>query len=86
MSATSEIVWCGDRNGLFVIRAVWSSIFPATECIFVVSKASSSVRGGIIVGNLLANIVLPAPGGPIIIKLYAVLKQFNKSALNLDIT
>jgi hypothetical protein len=34
----------------------------------------------------LASMVFPAPGGPIIIKLYTVLKQFNKSALNLDIT
>ena len=39
---------------------------PATECTFVVSRASSSVRGGSIVGNRRANIVLPEPGGPII--------------------
>ena len=39
--------------------------FPATECIFVVSRASRSVRGGSMVGRRLASIVLPAPGLPI---------------------
>ena len=66
--AISEIVWGGDLKGLFTNRAILLSIFPATECILVVSRASSRERGGIIAGNLLANIVLLAPGGPIIIK------------------
>ncbi len=68
----SDIVWCGDRNGRPVIREVFFSIFPAIEWILVVSSASQSVSGGIIVGSRFANIVLPAPGGPIIITLYAV--------------
>jgi hypothetical protein len=42
---------------------------PDTECILVVSRDSARVSGGKIVGNLLANIVLPAPGGPMSITL-----------------
>ena len=37
---------------------------PTTECIFVVSRASRNVIGGIIVGNRFASIVLPLPGLP----------------------
>ncbi|MDO9579801.1 MAG: hypothetical protein Q7J06_04440 [Bacteroidales bacterium] len=37
---------------------------------FVVSNASSRVKGGVIAGILLASIGNPATGGPIILKLY----------------
>ncbi len=42
---------------------------PTTECILVVSKASSKVIGGKILGKRLASMVFPAPGGPIKIML-----------------
>ena len=44
---------------------VFFSIFPATLCIFVVSKDSSKVKSGNMLGILLAIIVLPEPGVPI---------------------
>ena len=34
------------------------------EWILVTSRASGSVRGGMIPGSRLASIVLPTPGGP----------------------
>ena len=37
---------------------------PATECILVVSSASSFVISGIMVGMHFASIVLPVPGAP----------------------
>ena len=43
-----------------------AAIFPATECILVVSSASSRDSGGRMVGILRASIVLPEPGAPII--------------------
>ena len=42
---------------------------PATELIYVVSKLSASDNGGRMLGNRLAIIDLPDPGGPIIIRL-----------------
>ena len=39
---------------------------PATECIFVVSSASSNRSGARIDGSRFASIVFPEPGGPII--------------------
>lgn len=65
--ATAEIEWWGDLNGLIEMSAFLSLNFPATECILVVSSASWSVIDGKILEILLANIVLPAPGGPIMI-------------------
>ena len=59
-----EIVWCGERNGLLMIKEVSFSRFPAILCIFVVSSASSKVKSGKILGILLANMVLPDPGVP----------------------
>jgi len=60
----------GERKGLFVISEVFLAIFPATEWILVVSRASCRLRGGIIVGIRFANIVFPDPGGPIIMILW----------------
>ena len=68
-SATSDMVWCGERKGREVIKEWLFWIFPATEWIFVVSKASSIVMGGRIVGNLRASMVFPEPGEPIMIML-----------------
>ena len=62
--ATSEMVWCGERNGRTAIKEAYRLILPATECILVVSSASFKVSGGRMEGNRLANIVLPEPGGP----------------------
>ena len=60
-----EIVWWGALKGLVVIKATSLSVLPATLCIFVVSKASSKLKSGNIVGILLAIIVFPDPGVPI---------------------
>ena len=44
---------------------------PAMECTFVVSRASSKVNGGRMLGMRLASMLLPEPGGPIIRTRYA---------------
>lgn len=62
--ATSEMVWWGDRKGRIEISPCWL-LRPTTEWILVVSKASRSVKGGKIEDKRLANMVFPAPGGPI---------------------
>lgn len=67
--ATSEMLWWGARKGLVVIRAFRLVIFPATEWMRVVSRDSDRVSGGSMVGSLLASMVLPAPGGPIRMRL-----------------
>ena len=69
--ATSDTVWCGERKGRFEIKVACSGSLPATEWILVVSNASAKCIGGNMVGRRLANIVLPAPGGPIKITLCA---------------
>ena len=51
------------------MSVAFSGSLPATLWILVVSNASNKVRGGRIVGRRFANIVLPAPGGPIKIAL-----------------
>ncbi len=51
-------------KGRLAISIALSGSFPATEWILVVSSASCNERGGNIVGNLFASMVLPAPGGP----------------------
>jgi hypothetical protein len=67
MRATDEMEWWGERKGLLAISAFLSLNFPATECILVVSSASWRDIGGNMLEILLASIVLPAPGGPIMI-------------------
>jgi hypothetical protein len=54
------MVWCGDRKGRLETNVEFSGSLPATEWILVVSKASSRLNGGSIVGSLFANMVLPA--------------------------
>src|SRR6185437_15222196 len=39
-SATSLMVWCGERKGLIVIREEPEGKCPETECILVLSSAS----------------------------------------------
>ena len=46
------------------------SISPATEAIIDTSSSSAGVSGGRIVGSRAASIDLPAPGGPIISRLW----------------
>ena len=65
-SATSEIVWCGARNGRSASRPIPGGSRPQTEWMAVHSSDSSKVSGGRMPGSRLAIIVLPAPGGPII--------------------
>ena len=64
MSATSEMVWWGERNGRVEMSVAPLSNFPAMECICVVSKLSASVSGGKIEGKRFAIILLPQPGLP----------------------
>ena len=63
-SATGDIVWWGERNGRRVSRRAPLLRRPATECIFVVSRASARVRGGMMEGRRFAIMDLPEPGGP----------------------
>src|SRR5204863_10217200 len=62
----SEALWGGMLNDLTLTKLLPDSSTPPTLWIFVVSRASSNVNGGRIVGTLLASMVLPDPGGPII--------------------
>lgn len=78
---TSLIVWCGERKGRTFIKDVSLDNLPPTECILVVSRASKSDNGGKIVGNRFANIVFPAPGGPIKITLCPPAAAISKARL-----
>src|SRR5204863_8578204 len=62
----SEALWGGMLNDLTLTKLLPDSSTPPTLWIFVVSRASSNVNGGRMVGTLLASMVLPDPGGPII--------------------
>src|SRR5579884_3744917 len=62
----SLMVWWGARNGRVETKEFSVSSRPAMLWIFVVSMASSSDSGGMMVGIRLASIDLPEPGGPII--------------------
>ena len=64
----AEIVWWGARNGRAVARPPEPS--PATLWIRVISSASSNDGGGRMPGSRRATIVLPAPGGPAISRLW----------------
>ncbi len=69
ISPASEMVWWGERKGRVPTRPLVESSTPATLWILVVSRASSKVSGGRMVGMRLASMVLPEPGGPIIRRL-----------------
>lgn len=62
----SEIVWWGLRKGRSLTNESSARNKPATLWMRVVSKDSSKVIRGSIPGSLLASILLPDPGGPII--------------------
>src|SRR3954471_8582233 len=62
---TSEIVWCGERKGRVETNACSPFSIPAMLWIFVLSIASSSDIGGMMVAIRFDNIDLPEPGGPI---------------------
>lgn len=81
ISATCDVRWCGARKGRCDIRPRCVPILPATECIFVVSNASSRVIGGRMVGTRRASIVLPEPGEPIIITLWPPAAATSKARL-----
>src|SRR5918996_344806 len=67
-SPCAEIVWCGARNGRWVASFPFPR--PAALCICVTSSASSNVGGGRMPGSRRASMVFPAPGGPIISRLW----------------
>ena len=67
--ATSEMVWCGARNGRCEMSDIPLPNLPAMLCICVVSRLSPNDSGGKIEGRRLAIIDLPEPGGPTIIRL-----------------
>lgn len=60
----------GSEPGRCPISPLPAPMRPATEWIFVVSSALSSVIGGMIDGSRRASIVLPEPGEPIISTLW----------------
>ena len=64
ISPASDMVWCGALNGLMDKNGLPFLSIPMTLYILVVSRASSKVRSGKIVGSLLAIMVFPDPGGP----------------------
>jgi hypothetical protein len=51
ISPTSEMVWCGARNGRVVMRAVRAPVRSATPGMRVVSMASAKVMSGRMVGS-----------------------------------
>ena len=61
-------MWWGARNGRVATRPPVAR--PAAPCTFVISIASAVVGGGRIPGSRRASIVLPAPGGPTIRRLW----------------
>ena len=63
ISPTSEVVWCGERNGRLCITPSLPR-FPAMEYILVTSSISSNVSRGSIEASVRAIMVFPAPGGP----------------------
>ena len=67
-SAATLDVWCGATNGGRVISGVLPDRRPATEWIAVTSSDSPSDSGGSSPGRRCASIVLPTPGGPVIIR------------------
>lgn len=69
-SATSEMVWCGARNGRCAMSDVPRGSLPATLCICVVSRLSARVRGGSMDGRRFAIMDLPLPGGPTMMRLW----------------
>jgi hypothetical protein len=68
-SAAMLAEWWGARNGRLLVRAP-PSISPATEAIMETSSSSAGDSGGRIDGSRAASIDLPAPGGPIIKRLW----------------
>ena len=62
--ATSEVEWCGARNGGNVIMPVAGKGICAAECTMVVATASTSVNVGRMPLMRCASIDFPAPGGP----------------------
>ncbi len=75
------IVWCGLRKGREHIIPDFSNVRPATLWILVVSSYSCNVIGGSILGNHLANIVLPEPGGPMRIILCPPAAEISRQRL-----
>jgi hypothetical protein len=62
------------------MRPVSDGRTPVTEWMRVVSRLSSKVIGGRIDGILFANIVLPAPGGPIRSMLWPLSAELRTTA------
>ena len=70
MRPASEIEWCGARKGRDNTSVSLGPNSPATEWILVAASASSGLRSGRMPGSRRANMVLPAPGGPIMSRLW----------------
>lgn len=68
-SAAIEAEWCGARNGRRFESAPFAS-WPATDWIIDTSSSSRGDSGGRIEGSRCASIDLPAPGGPLIRRLW----------------
>jgi hypothetical protein len=62
ISPTSEIVWCGARQGRVVTHARRSPVRPATRWMRVVSRASGRVITGRIVVRRRASLDVAAEG------------------------
>ena len=64
MTAATDAVWCGARNGGTVTSGRPGGSRPATEWMRVTSSASAGGNRGRMPGNRRASIVFPVPGGP----------------------
>ena len=80
-SPAVEMVWWGARKGLVRRRDTPAGSFPRMECILVVSKDSSKVISGKMVGRRLASMLLPEPGGPMSSTLWQPLAAISRARL-----
>ena len=81
MRATSEMVWWGLRKGRWWRSEMLRPSLPATECTFVVSRLSLSVKSGRMEGSRLAIILLPQPGLPMRMMLWPPAAATSKARL-----
>ena len=68
--AAAEAVWWGARKGRRVSRGRFGSVSPATDQMPETASASSRLMSGRMEGSRFASMDLPAPGEPIISRLW----------------
>lgn len=76
---TSEMVWWGERKGLVETKACSPLSIPEMLWILVLSIASSSDIGGMMVAIRFDSIDFPEPGGPIMSRLWNNFRHGKRS-------